>query len=240
MSRSGSMTSPTPRSVSATRKLELPSSGAGIASTVYTALAADRDGRQENPDRDQGDQDRPAVEDDLRGQASRGLQAQVDQQVADAVREVEERHRDEDQQVELDDRVAEGAGPGVVVAIDHRHDVERAQDALDQDVHRDQDRGDDAALGEEEPECEMAEGGCGDSLLPSGAARHLPMNGEDTFAAHRPSHTRKKPITPDATAHRANWERTIRLGETGRAMSLKGRIEPPRVRHGKLWNSGES
>src|SRR5260370_11977859 len=116
MSRSGSMTSPTPRSVSATRKLALPSSDAGIASTVYIGSAADRDGRQENPDRDQGDQDRSAVEDDLRGHAPRGLQAQVDQQVADAVREVEERHRDEDQQVELDDRLAEGGGPGVVVA----------------------------------------------------------------------------------------------------------------------------
>src|SRR5258708_22727564 len=234
MSRSGSMTSPTPRSVSATRKLALPSSDAGIASTVYIGSAADRDGRQENPDRDQGDQDRSAVEDDLRGHAPRGLQAQVDQQEADAVREVQERHRDEDEQGELDDRVAEGGGPGVVVAVDHRHDVERAQDALDQDVHRDQDRGGDGALGEEEPGDEVAEGGCGDSLLPSGAARHLPMNGEDTFAAHRPSHTRKKPITPDATAHRANWERTIRLDETGRSMSLKCRIEPARLRNVKL------
>src|SRR5258708_34685447 len=132
MSRSGSMTSPTPRSVSATRKLALPSSDAGIASTVYIGSAADRDGRQENPDRDQGDQDRSAVEDDLRGHAPRGLQAQVDQQVADAVREVEERHRDEDQQGELDDRVAEGGGPGVVVAGRHPPGVGGGQEAQGQ------------------------------------------------------------------------------------------------------------
>src|SRR5260370_8625130 len=95
MSRSGSMTRPTPRSVSATRKLELPSSGAGIASTVYMALAADWNGGQENPDRDERDHDRAAIENGLRGQALGRMQPEVDQQVAKSVRELEERPCDQ-------------------------------------------------------------------------------------------------------------------------------------------------
>src|SRR5712664_271902 len=117
MSRRGSMTRPTPWSSSKTAKLALPSSGAGIASTVNIALTqSDRNGRQKNPDGDQRDHDRTAVKDDLSGQALCGMQAKVDEQVAQAVREVKERRRDEHQQVQLDDGVAEQHDPGVVVA----------------------------------------------------------------------------------------------------------------------------
>src|SRR5205814_10679506 len=108
MSRSGSMTRPTPRSGSATRKLELPSSEAGIASTVYTSLAeGDGRGRDEDVDRDQRDRHRAAVEKRLRGHALGRVEAEVDEQVAQAVREMEEREGDQDEKVELDQRVAE-------------------------------------------------------------------------------------------------------------------------------------
>src|SRR2546426_3545550 len=86
MSRRGSTTSPTPRSVSATRKLALPSSPAGTASTVYMSLPElDWDCRQENPDGDQCDQDSSAVGDDLRGHALRRFYAEVGEQVANPV-----------------------------------------------------------------------------------------------------------------------------------------------------------
>src|SRR2546430_2138328 len=106
MSRRGSMTSPTPRSVSAMTKLALPSSGAAIASTVYMCALAerDRDGR------------------------------------------------------------------------DH------------------------AALREGEPVKEAQKRGT---------------------ANHRPNQIRTKAITPEATAHRPNCERTIRLGGTGRSRTLR-------------------
>src|SRR5260370_27424718 len=97
MSRSGAMTRPAPRSVRAAGKVGLLSSGAGIASTVYMALAADWNGGQENPDRDDRDHDRAAIEHHLRGQALRCVQPKVDEQVAHAVREVKEGHCDEHQ-----------------------------------------------------------------------------------------------------------------------------------------------
>src|ERR1044072_1554845 len=113
------MTMATWRSVSATRKLALPSSGAGIASTVYMplrrfapppysvgrSLERDRGGREQNVDRQQRDGDRSAVEKDLRGTPLRSVHSEVDDQVAQPVREVEERNRDQHEQVELDDRV---------------------------------------------------------------------------------------------------------------------------------------
>src|SRR5579864_2963325 len=110
MSRSGSMTTPTPRSVSATRKLVFPSSGAGMASIVNIRLAQrDRHCREEDPDRDQGDHDGAAVKDRLGGHALCRRHPEVDQQVAQPVREMEEGNRDQDQQVELDYGVAENA-----------------------------------------------------------------------------------------------------------------------------------
>src|SRR2546423_3151985 len=126
MSRKGSITRPTPLSVSATRKLALPSSGAGIASTVYIAL--ERDGRrgQENVDRQKDDEDGAAVEDDLGRNALGGRHAEVDEQVAEAVREVEEGHRDQDEQIELHDRVADDVGVG---KTGNAHEAQRSKDA---------------------------------------------------------------------------------------------------------------
>src|SRR5207247_55797 len=90
----------TPRSWSATRKLELPSSEAGTASTVYTSLAErDGRGREEDVDRDQRDRHRAAVEKRLRGHALGGVESEVDEEVAQAVREMEERKGDLDEQV---------------------------------------------------------------------------------------------------------------------------------------------
>src|SRR5205807_5654850 len=180
ISRSGSMTRPTPRSVSATTKLVLPSSGAGIASTVYMGSAADRNRRQKDPDRDERDHDRTAVEDDLCGHALAGFETEVDEEIANAVREVKERRRDQDQQVELDDRIAEGIDPGVVVAVYHGHDVERTEDALDQDVDGNQDGRDDPALREQEPENQVVERGFGDSGVPTRPSATLPASGEVT------------------------------------------------------------
>src|SRR6202011_35031 len=115
MSRSGSTTKPTPLSVSATRKLLFPNSDAGTASTVYMALPErDWDGGQEHPDRDGRDHNCAAVEDHLRRQGSRRGHPQVDEQIAQPMREMEERHGNQDQQVEINDRVAEDADPGVV------------------------------------------------------------------------------------------------------------------------------
>src|SRR5260370_37526469 len=91
MSRSGSMTRPTWRSVSATTKLALPSSGAEIASTVYIALAErDRHGREQDPDRDQRDHHRYAVEDGLRGVAFIGVAPEVAGQEEPAWAEVDD------------------------------------------------------------------------------------------------------------------------------------------------------
>src|SRR5713226_8533294 len=104
MSRRGSMTRPTPCSSSKTAKLALPSSPAGIASTVNIS---ERDGGEEHPDRDERDHHCAAVKDNLRGHALGVVHAKVNQQIAAAVREMEERHRDQHQQVELDDWVAE-------------------------------------------------------------------------------------------------------------------------------------
>src|SRR6267143_7150593 len=107
MSRRGSMTRPTPCSSSKTAKLALPSSGAGIASTVNMSLPkSNGDGREKHPDRDERDHHGAAVEDGLRGHALRRVHPEVDQQVAQAVREVEERDRDQHQQVKLDDGIA--------------------------------------------------------------------------------------------------------------------------------------
>src|SRR5450759_4269659 len=98
MSRRGSTTRPTPWSGSAIKKLAFPSSGAGNASTVNTRSAeGDRRGRQEQPDRDQRDGDRPAVEDHLRGDALGPRHAKVHKQIAQAMSEKEERHRDQNQ-----------------------------------------------------------------------------------------------------------------------------------------------
>src|SRR5450631_1197143 len=161
MSRKGSTTSPTPRSGSATRKLAFPSSGARNASTVNTASSADGDRRgcQEDPDRDQRDGNRSAVEDHLRGDALGPGHAKVDEQVAQAVREKEERHSDQDQEVQLHDRVAQDAYPSVVVAVHHGHDAKRSENPLDEDVNRDQQRGQDASLREHEPPEEVHQGG---------------------------------------------------------------------------------
>src|SRR5579864_4809893 len=218
MSRRGSMTRPTPRSASATRKLVLPSSGAGTASTVNIALAErERRRGQEDVDGEEHDHDRATVEDGLRREALGSRDAEVDQQVAQAVREVEERHGDEDQQVELDDGVAEHAEVVRLHDLDH---AERSEDALQHDVHGEQDRGDHPALGEHEPPEEVHERG---SLW---AFRLL---------SHRASHNSRKPITTVPPTQRANCDATIRRGEMGRSNSLRWMIDPARLRKVTVW-----
>src|SRR2546423_9403238 len=137
MSRNGSMTMPTPRSVSATRKLALPSSPAGTASTVYISLPElDRDCRQENPDGDQGDYHGTAVGNDLRWQALRRFHAEVGEQVAHAVGDVKERHCDQHEQVQLDDGIAQHGHPGVVMAVDAGGNAPRNPGSLGQGKDR--------------------------------------------------------------------------------------------------------
>src|SRR5689334_18074273 len=181
MSRIGSTTTPTPRSGSETTKLALPSSPARTTSTLNTDLAeGDRVRRQKDPDRDEGDRNRAAVEHDLRWHGPGRLQPEVDEQIAKTVGEMEERHGDEHKEVQLDDRVAED---GRVVRRDDARDPEWSEDALQEDVDREQDRGDHAALREQEPPDKMH---------------------ERRPAACYFSHVRKNPITSDAPIHRAN------------------------------------
>src|ERR1700716_434419 len=214
MSRSGSTTKPPPRSVSATRKLLFPNSEAGTASTVYMALPErDRRGRQEDPDCEGSDHDSAAVEDHLRRYGFRGRHPKVDEQVAQSMREMEERHSDEDKKVELHNRVAEDADPGVVVAVDHRHNSERAEYALDQDVDRHEDRGDHPTLREQEPPDEVGIGGLG--VLGVADIVHLA------------NPTRTAAITAEATNHAANCDSTINRDGT----PLMWMITPARLRN---------
>src|SRR5690242_2079557 len=150
MSRNGSMTTATPCSVSATTKLVFPSSGAGTASTVYIALAEERCGRQQDPERDQRHDAGAAVKDHLRGGAPSRAHSQIDQEIAEPVGEVEEREREQDKQVELDQRIPQHVDPRVVVAVDHGDETERPEDALDEDVDGKQESGKHAALREQE------------------------------------------------------------------------------------------
>src|SRR6266851_2574058 len=211
MSRSGSMTSPTPRSVSATTKLALPSSDAGIASTVYISSAADRDGRQENPDRDERDHDSAAIKHHLRRQALRCVQTKVDEQVTQSVREVEERHRDKHEKVQLHERVAQHRHPCVVMAVDHTHDTEGAQDALDQDVYRNQDCGDHAPGREREPIEEVHQ------------IRSL-------SGAHRPNQINVAPTTTEAAAQAPNIAAATSVEGSCRSKTLTRMITPERLR----------
>src|SRR2546430_17137114 len=117
MSRIGSITMPAPCSGSATTKLALPSSGARTTSTVNIPLAElDRDGREEDVDRDQRHHDGAAVEDHLRGDALRGGNAEADGQGAQPKGEVEEKKRDQDEQGQLNHGGAEEPAPGGVRA----------------------------------------------------------------------------------------------------------------------------
>src|SRR5947208_9023692 len=209
------MTSPMPRSVSATRKLALPSSPAGTASTVYMSLPdLDRDCREENPDGDQCDHDRSAVGNDLRGHALRRFHTEVGEQVADPVGDVEERNGDQHEKVQLHDRIAEHGHPRVVVAVDDGDDAERTEDALDQHVHRNQHSRDHAALGEQEPIDEVRVGDA-----PAG------------FGAHRANQMRTNPTTTEATAQRANWARMMSCDGSGRSRTLTWMITPARPRN---------
>ena len=88
------------------------------------------------------------VEDRLGRDALGGVNPEIDEQVAQAVREVEERDRDQDEQIKLDDWVGQQTH---VVRFCDVDDAQWAEDALEQDVHRQQDGGDHAALGEHEP-----------------------------------------------------------------------------------------
>src|SRR6267143_5570725 len=215
MSRRGSMTRPTPCSSSMTAKLALPSSGAGIASTVNIS---ERDGGEEHPDRDERDEDRTAVKDDLCGHALGGVDTEVDQQVAQAMREMKERQRDQHQQVELDKRIAKHADPRVVVPVDDGHDAEGAKDALDQDVHRQKHSRDHPTLGEEEPPDEVHE------------RRAL-----SRLSAHRANQMSTNAMTADATAHNPNIASVISPDGRLRSRTLTRMISPERLRKVTLW-----
>src|SRR5579859_2225034 len=221
-SRVGSTTTPMPRSASTMRKLAFPSSGAGSASTVNIHLSPyrHRSRRQQDPDRDERDQHCTAVENHLRGRALGGRDAQVDEQVAQSVGEVKEGQRDQHEQVQLHDGIAEQADPGVVVTVDHVHEPERPQDALDQDVDRDEHSGDHAALREHEPPEQVREGG---------------FAGVSSLGAHRPNQISTKPITIEASAHRPNCDSTINLEGTSRPRNLTWMITPARLRNVVLW-----
>src|SRR5487761_829614 len=189
------MTRATPRSRSATTKLALPSSGAGTASTVNTAASPqqrDRRGRQEHVDGEQRHQDRAPVKDHLRHQGLGRREAEVDQQVAQSMCEVEEGQRDQNQQVELHDRVAQEADPGVVMAIRDTHDAQRPENPLDQDVDWYEECSDHTALRKHEPPKQVGQSRLVLDLL-----------------AHRPNPMRIAPITTDATNHMPNIAATI-------------------------------
>src|SRR5428012_17948 len=98
MSRTGSMTTAMPRSGSATRKLALPSSGPRIVSPVHTPQLpqGDRRRRQEHPYGDERHHHSAPIEEDLRRRAFSCRHAEIDEQVAQPVREMEKRERDED------------------------------------------------------------------------------------------------------------------------------------------------
>src|SRR6202165_333884 len=224
MSRKGSMTTASRRAGSARRKLALPSSGARIASTVNTRRSpqGDRGGRQKHPHGNQRHRHRAPVEDDLRRRAFGSRHAEIDQQVAQTVREMKERQGDQHEQVQLHDRVAQDADPGVIVSIHHGDNVQGSEDPLDQDVHRQHKGGKPAALREHKPPEQVAQ-------------RHLrrPFR----FLDHRPNPIRTAPMTIDATSQRKNIVATIALGGTGRSSTLRWMITPARLRNVTLWYS---
>src|SRR5428012_19175 len=98
MSRTGPMPTAMPRPGAATRKLALPSSGARLASTVKTRRLPQRDRRrrQEHPYGDERHHHSAPIEEDLRRRAFTCRHAEIDEQVAQPVREMEKRERDED------------------------------------------------------------------------------------------------------------------------------------------------
>src|SRR5690348_10567858 len=217
MSRSGSMTTPTPWASSNATKLALPSSGAGTASTVYMgSLAAERRCRQQDPDGDERHHHRAAVKDGLRRHAPRRMHAEVDQQVPQPVREVKERKHDQHQDVELHQRIAEEADPRVVVLVGHGHDAERPEDALDHDVDGEEQRGDDAALRKQEPEDQVIE------------SRSLAGR---RFVAHRANQMRTNATTAEAPAHAPNIARTISREGIGRSRTLIRMMTPASFRN---------
>src|ERR1700680_1860035 len=222
MSRTGSMTTATRRSGSATRKLALPSSGARIVSTVNMRRSPQRyrRRRQEHPHGEQRHRHRAPIEDHLRRHTFGCRHAEIDQQVAQPVREMEEREGDEDEQVELHDRVGQDADPGVVVAINHRHYPQGPKDPLDDDVHWQDERDQSAALREHEPPEQVTQG-------------HLrcPVG----FLVHRPNPIRTAPMTIEATNQSPNIVRTIARGGTGRSSALMWMITPARLRNVTLW-----
>ncbi len=141
------------------------------------------------------------------------MDTEVHEEVAQPVRKVEERKHDQHQQVELDQRVANDVDPCVVVAVDDRDDAERAEDALDEHVHRKQKRSDHSALGEEEPEEEVTQ------------------RGPATRLAHRANQMSTNPTTADASAQVPNIVTTITCEGTGRSKSLTRMITPASFRN---------
>src|SRR5487761_159190 len=112
------------------------------------------------------------------------------------------------------------------MAIRDTHDAQRPEYPLDQDVDRDQDRRQHAALGEHEPPEKVRE-------------RRLVLD-LSYVLAHLPNPMRTAPITIDATSHRPNCDMTIRRDGTGLSNTLKCRITPARLKNVKLWYSANA
>src|ERR1700694_3011309 len=150
----------------------------------------------------------------LRGHAFRGGYSEVHEQVAQAVCEVEEGQGDQDQDVELHQRVAQDADPGVVVLVHHGREVQRTKNSLHQDVHRQNERDQASAVREQKPEEEVWQGGLVSCL-----------------GAHLANPIKTAAMTMEARAPRPNIVRTITLGGTVLSMTFKWMITPASLRN---------
>src|SRR5665213_570134 len=111
------------------------------------------------------------------------------------------------------------------MTIHDRHDVQRPEDPLDHDVHREQDRREKAALREHEP--------------PEQVSQRRLLDGFG-LCAHLPNPIRTAPMTIDATSHAPNCEATTSPDGTGSSITLKWRITPASRRNVMLWYSANS
>src|SRR5207248_11353957 len=108
---------------------------------------------------------------------------------------------------------------------DHGDDVERAEDALDHDVHGDEHCRDHAALGEQEPPDEVHEGG------PPGGSLSLGGFGHHCGLAHCANQMSTNAITAEATAHAPNIASVMRRDGMFLSRTLIRMIKPERLRN---------
>src|ERR1700704_1963949 len=127
---------------------------------------------------------------------------------------MEERDRDDDQEIELHDGIAKDADPGVVMAIHHRDYAERSENPLDQDVHGNEKGRDAPALREHEPPEQVG-------------YRNLLF----VFCAHLANPISTAAMTTEARAHKPNIVSTMRREGTGRSSTLRWMITPARLRN---------